>query len=1121
MNRKMRDKIISLLLCLVICITGIDLSGFMVVHAETLNGFNVSLSLRDEESTSNVVVWNIEDNITKTLKMVVEYKNTSTHEGYEIGELKFVVPGLGSANRGSMLKATDVAANEDGSSEYAWNYTYNQESDIYTFTNAKEIKAGISFTGSFEIAYSFSSRDLIDGFTKELNATFSVDNKSIKTKDVQFSVNTLGDSYEIEETVKPLDGFETTEILNKDYIWVGYKLDNSVIEKSRGIESAYYNIELSNGAEVVFADYGNVFMKSGGVYRVDYDSDMSQSIVVKYPRDTYEETAIVENRVELWGIYLDESTDSLLAETFIEHSLCDFSFDSSNTSYGISESLIGNSGTYPVKFSKLTDGVVESFQINVIARNNDVDSMTVQSDYMNDLYYLDELDIQDLLKDDDFFDYSVAEAQSMASEVKLLEVEELLYLGLITEDDYEAFMDAWLASGSNSTFKRATDSNAVVNIMEILATSSNATPSNAASDTDIGQDVYIGSDFIDIGSGDTYRVLEDYEYSIATVQVPSVSQITNASGYKIDANKYTASIILGRDRYAEPYASYKIGTSSRTVKLPDGTNAVWLRIDNVEESIYVSSLNLSMKFTLDESLSTVEYGVIRSLSTLIVEKDGEVLNIASEDEYGGDDAERIYTRDMDTYSQCIQRGYSSFSYETDAVNTFSGVVRALAFLYPEISLASAESFDLSLEKTVETGYSVGFEKNFNGWDYQDIIVGMGEEYAYRLSVEGIISSMTTVEHLVVYDILETADFMSWEYGIHRAPEWQGYFLGTDTSCLDDMGYNDYIVWYNPYPSRSLTSLDDPFSQYWSTDPSMGVASIAIEFPTGIRSGDYLYVDVIMESPYDDKMDGMYAVNGFSVEWSGYDDYGYKGNEDYYDPLESNNVNIRLWNGKEPIESGEIYLTIMDSKTGNPIGEAVYDLYDSNGDLVYTDLYTSWDGTICIAKIPEGEYYFQQSRKIDDYELSDERIYFIVDSTNYEETQWFYAYLRKLTGELRIDKKIDTVYSHYGNPNFIYEIVSMDKGRTYCRNINLVGGNLEGDTRIELPVGEYEVREIDVQRFKTTDISPVRGNIINSDIGSSTIAVVEIQADDYTEILFTSELRYWDKYSHVRTGSWDR
>lgn len=631
-------QFIAFILAVIICLTGIDIGQFQPIitaKASELDGFDVSINWNGYESSD--YIWNASQSESKVVRLKVNYVNKDTLTGYAPGELSFSVPGIGDIDRISIKEADDVAANKNGQSQgFDWNYTYNPSTDLYVFKNANKIEPNTRFSGSFELIWHLKARECVNQYKKEFFATFQVGNKKVDTDPISIQFQSDPDEYTIRQTPTTLSGPDGLSNAY-DYVWVRYKIYDSLAMKARGTKNEYYVIQLPEDCLFKSVKYGtyeeigdNTYQFSYPSYTTnDYHNSYTQEVTIGYPADTYQYETI-QNNVFLYGIYLDDRDESILAESEIEVDLSGYGFTYTGNLFGVSKIGPDNYSTPKIYQKKnLYQDYPISFTLSGVARNTN-SSQAVG--------YMDTIPLEEINLNDEEFNTLRKSAREEAEKFKN-----------DSQEDVEVDFD--VASPSDAITKQSL-------VLE-----------------DSFHDVYIGDDFLDITVPqsdeypDGFRRLADDEYTINSIRIPSASSITNGNGYTIEPNKYTVDVLIGREKTnADVYESTTIKTSSQVIKLPEDTSAVWLRFNEVEESLYINNINVDVSFHLDPELPIEDSGHVRNLDALFVVSEDEIKNNISEESYLGKGGTYVADLDLNTYGTYVQRDYATFHYEADRVN---------------------------------------------------------------------------------------------------------------------------------------------------------------------------------------------------------------------------------------------------------------------------------------------------------------------------------------------------------------------------------------------------------------------------------------------------------------------
>ena len=363
------------------------------LEERSVSGFHLTLNWNRAEDTQNLV-WDSQVNEKKTIRLNVGYENTNAMQGYQAGELKITVPGIGSAFRGNVQEATDVAADQVDTTEKKrdWSYTYDSQNDIYTFINNNVIDEKSNFSGSFEILWEFESRDIIHGFNKILTAEMTDGQDVVKSNEVSFEFTSKKDEYMISQTAVPLntpDGLENLEVNYKDYIWVNWEITASHQMRARGAHKMKYEISIPEDAIAAWAveSLGNplemykITASTVGV-NVPETSIVHPIVTIGYPKERYNGQTVY-NPVQLTGVYHEETQRSVLAQCGNDLGIVlnanDYDFDYNGTLVSIDESTFSK-----IDYSKIFKSEMASFTLKGDINNkNSLYEMIIVDDIMD------------------------------------------------------------------------------------------------------------------------------------------------------------------------------------------------------------------------------------------------------------------------------------------------------------------------------------------------------------------------------------------------------------------------------------------------------------------------------------------------------------------------------------------------------------------------------------------------------------------------------------------------------------------------------------------------------------------------------------------------------------------
>ena len=189
-------------------------------------------------------------------KEVVTYRIRNADRDFPAGSLQFTVPGIGNAVRGTVQKADRLAVDGDDSE---WDYSWNQTTDTYTFTNRFAVTQGQSVSGGFELLWTLDARKCEDGYKRTESPTFSVEGNTIVMEPLSYAFTSARDRYRIAMEQSKISG-EEYENADQSYIWYDFKTRFDSDYLARGLYKSDYRVtvELPDGTED-----GDVIAKQG------------------------------------------------------------------------------------------------------------------------------------------------------------------------------------------------------------------------------------------------------------------------------------------------------------------------------------------------------------------------------------------------------------------------------------------------------------------------------------------------------------------------------------------------------------------------------------------------------------------------------------------------------------------------------------------------------------------------------------------------------------------------------------------------------------------------------------------------------------------------------------------
>ncbi len=182
-----------------------------------------------------------ESDVIRRPKLIFSYRLENAERDYEPGSLSVEIPGIGNACRKGIEKASFLPTDSE---DTEWNVSWDQERDVYTFTNSFDVKEGQSLNGGFEVIWELKSRDTEHGYAQERSPKFSVSGRgSITLRPLGFSCTSKRDRYRIELNRSSLNS-RMSEKADSDHIWYGF---TTVFDKdwlSRGLRCSSCSIEI-------------------------------------------------------------------------------------------------------------------------------------------------------------------------------------------------------------------------------------------------------------------------------------------------------------------------------------------------------------------------------------------------------------------------------------------------------------------------------------------------------------------------------------------------------------------------------------------------------------------------------------------------------------------------------------------------------------------------------------------------------------------------------------------------------------------------------------------------------------------------------------------------------------
>ena len=248
--------------------------------------------------------------------------------------------------------------------------------------------------------------------------------------------------------------------------------------------------------------------------------------------------------------------------------------------------------------------------------------------------------------------------------------------------------------------------------------------------------------------------------------------------------------------------------------------------------------------------------------------------------------------------------------------------------------------------TVKTAYSTGYVSDAITRVYSANETEAEKQkslYSYRLEL-GLGSSYA--KNITFYDNLEA----------EQDSEWQGTFVGVDTSKLEAIG-GKVTTYYSTTPTDSHDTSDSVWTTEAPADLST-VKAIAVHVDTSNMTDGMMsmakqaVLAVNMRATTDEKKEQKYTVNKATIT---YDAYNLA--------AELEQAGVELSTGLMQVKLlpsvGKMTLRKVDNTSKNSLNGAVFSVYDSNGKVLVDNQKVNNFGSISISGVPYGTYYYEE------------------------------------------------------------------------------------------------------------------------------------------------------------------
>ena len=186
------------------------------------------------------------------------------------------------------------------------------------------------------------------------------------------------------------------------------------------------------------------------------------------------------------------------------------------------------------------------------------------------------------------------------------------------------------------------------------------------------------------------------------------------------------------------------------------------------------------------------------------------------------------------------------------------------------------------------------------------------------------------------------------------------------------------------------------------------------------------------------------------------------------------VTVTKFNVTTPsIPTGDVTLTKVDAKLNSLLPGAVYNLLDSNGTVIESNLVTDSNGQIKLSALPLGSYSFVEVTAPEGYEINPNPIKFEITANNNTalEAEDVAIPLKPEVGNLvltKVDAKVNKLL-----PGAVYDLLDSD-GNAIQSNLTTDGNgqiSLSG-----LPVGSYSIVEVKAPEGYEINKEPIQFEI---------------------------------------------
>jgi hypothetical protein len=249
--------------------------------------------------------------------------------------------------------------------------------------------------------------------------------------------------------------------------------------------------------------------------------------------------------------------------------------------------------------------------------------------------------------------------------------------------------------------------------------------------------------------------------------------------------------------------------------------------------------------------------------------------------------------------------------------------------------------------------------------------------------------------------------------------------------------------------------------------------VSVEDYKDVKLSDTASVYISMSAPTSEDLVGKYFKAKFTAK------YLLSADKNDWETLESNEVSTKLEKG-----IGNLKVLKTDSSDNNPLSDAHFDIYNSDGSVYLTDVATDDSGEILVSNIPYGDYYVKETKVPKGYIYSDKKVNFTISSDD-----WLILNVKndRIKGTVEITKK--SAVSSYDDESGNYVEMITNWGSSQARLLKGAVFNLYDDSN---------------NLLKSNLVTNDKGSLQISDLDWGTYHLKEVKAPDYYVITNTSK-----------------